>query len=141
MRKLLILVPAVLLVAGCGGGAGGSALSAAALRTKADAICASVNKQADAAANASNLDQALKVTQAGLKQLQALKPPGSLKTQYAAFTDALGSGLVPVLKQGVAAFDAKDPVKAQALNPKVDAADAKVKKTANAVGLKTCAAS
>jgi hypothetical protein len=136
MRRTLILavVPA-LLVAGCGGS---SSLSAKDLRAKANAICAGVNTTSAAAARANDYDKVLSLGEAALKKLQGLKPPGSLKAQYTAFTGALAAS-VPTLKLAVAAIDAKDAAKANSYSKALAVNNRQVDQAATAAGLAQCA--
>ena len=95
MRKtiLALTMPMLLLACGCGGGRGNSSsssssqLSAADLKSQANAICADLNKKTAAAAKSQDFDTALSATNDGIKKLEALNPPDSLKDKYQAFLD------------------------------------------------------
>jgi hypothetical protein len=144
MRKtiLALTMPMLLLACGCGGGGGsssGSQLSAADLKSQANAICADLNKKTAKVSKPQDLDAALSATNDGIKKLEALKPPDSLKDKYKAFIDQLHAG-APILANLVKAVDAKDIAKAQALSAQADTANRKVDAAATAVGLDQCAA-
>src|SRR4029077_1973898 len=117
MRKtimsLLLLVLVVLVAAGCGGGGSSSdQLSASDLKSKANAICADLNKKTQAAAKSQDFDTALNATNDALDKLKALKPPDELKDSYQAFLDGASSE-TPTLTKLVKAIKAKDIATAQ----------------------------
>jgi hypothetical protein len=75
---------AIALVAGCGGGGGGTRLTKQEYASKADAICGKYNQQVKGLSNPQNLseleqvaDQTLSVLASAIRDLKKLNPPAS----------------------------------------------------------------
>jgi len=137
MRRAFALLPlAAAVIAGCG--SSNRTESYGGLISKANAICADVNAQTKSAVSSKDFDKALRVGEAGIKKLKALKPPDKLKDSYQTFLGALDSS-DPLAKELVAAIDANDQAKAQSLQARSDAANKQVDQAALDVGLTECA--
>jgi hypothetical protein len=136
MRRtsLLLALPAVLAV-GCGGS---SSLSAGALRSQANAICTKVNEETAATVKTNDFDTAVNEAEAGVRKLDALKPPSSLKTSYQAYLGKLDAS-IPVIRKAVGAIDAKDQATARLFAQDAAAINKQVVQAARRVGLTQCA--
>jgi hypothetical protein len=96
-RSPLLLLPAVVAFAGCGGSGG---LSDKDYRAKADAICTSIKSQRDRLPTASNIEELRAAAQStiaintdALRKFKELKPPDDLKAPNSVIVTRLGETL------------------------------------------------
>ena len=138
------------LLAGCGGGsdsAGGSdALSAADLRTQADAICADFNRASKAVAEPTSaaeilpyLKTILPLQQDQLRELKALKPPADLAPAYTQAMTFLTTQRAAIV---AATAEIEGGASAEAViakvGPEIEALNAQADAEGKTLGLKVC---
>lgn len=136
-----------LVLGGCGGGSSG--LSRAALATKANAICKSVNDKlaalpapseseiAVASTAAAYFDKLLPIVTSAQHQVEALKPDNDAKTDWDAFVkaEAASTNLLKTVDAKAHAADRSGLTDLQTKGPKTDDA---VNAAAEKIGATTC---
>jgi hypothetical protein len=143
VRRASILVLAIVVLAGCGGGSA-KRLSKEEYAAKADAICGKYNQQTKALSNPSNLkeladvsDKTLPILSNAISDLHKLKPPASEKATVDQWLSQVAN-----LKGDLT--EIRDKAKAgqiqgvQAVVPKAQEHNSKANQLATQLGMSVC---
>jgi hypothetical protein len=141
-RYLSAAVTVALCVAGCGGSDSGSSLTS--YRASVNKICATYNAKITAlpAKTASTISGLAKVegeASAGLHQIKALTPPGSMSARVNRWVDSLKQSYTDA-SQAIAALRAGDVARARSFALAGAALNSRDNAEARSLGLPSCAA-
>lgn len=138
------VVAAAALGAACGG-SGGDGLSREELASRADEICARYEKELNALAEPSSIeevkqlaDEAKPVIERGVNELDDLQPPDDLQEDYDRWIELNRENLDVVDKLGAAAQDG-DVQRVQEILQEAQAKEAEADRLAGELGLTDCA--
>jgi iron uptake system EfeUOB component EfeO/EfeM len=136
IASIALLCAVGLTAAGCGSD-DDKTLSAADLKSKAEAICTSVSTDQQKLASASKWDEITPRGQKAMDELRALTPPDDLKDKYTAYLDAQQK-LVDESEPLAQAMKANDAAKAQELQTSLAKLNATADAAAVAAGIPAC---
>lgn len=145
--RIPILVLTAALAVGCGSSSGGGRLTKAEFTKRADAICATANRQEKALRVTNTLPgleravtQEEKVIGSALNRLTALKPPAGQQTAYARYLAGVRRERA-LADQVLAALKQQDITKVASLSHQASALSTQAHAQAESLGLAGCAVS